>query len=131
MEGEELYDFPAVSGGDTKQVGPTLAEAKFGDVVMLGEPLFKDVGDDWKNGKWGPQIGTVTLGHTPTIVAGKVTVTATFVFDDGDMVAYQGQVPGNGSWKGKGRFGFVTGTGKFADRGGGIDVESTNPRHWG
>ena len=131
MEAEPRYDFPAVSGGHAQSAGPSLGEAKFGDVVMQGEELFEDTGADWKNGKWGRRIGVLTLGHSPTIVPDRKLVTATFVFDDGDLAVYEGLVPGNGSWKGKGRFGFVTGTGKFADRGGGLDVESTNPKHWG
>jgi hypothetical protein len=132
MQGEPRYDFPVVSERAVRPLGPSLDEAGFGNVVLDGDTVFEDLGGDaWKDREWGKQIGTLTLVQVPTIVAGRVTVEATFVFDDGDQVTYKGLVPGNGSWKGRGRFGFVTGTGKFADRGGEIGVESTNPKHWG
>jgi hypothetical protein len=134
MEGGPRYDFPAVSSGKGQRVGPSLSEARFGDIVLEEEPLYEDVGGDWKNGEWGEQVGTVRLTHEPTTTPGRIFVRAAFVFgreDTEETVTYEGLVPGKGSWQGRGRLGFVSGTGKFTDRGGQLDVESVNPKHWG
>ena len=130
VEGSK-YDFPVISGDDRQVAGPSLDEAEFGDVTTHGETLFEYVGGDWKKGVRGEPVGTLTLVHSPTMVKGRVFVRAIFVFDDGDTVEYGGLVPGNGSWKGKGRFGYRGGTGKFAEPRGEIQVESTNPKLWG
>lgn len=125
------YDFPAISGGEVREAGPTFAEARFGEVATREETLFEDTGGDWRNGEWGTPVGTVTLKHSPTSVHGRVVVRAFFVFDDGDTVEYAGLVPGNGSWLGRGRLGYRGGTGKFASPRGELEVESTNPKRWG
>jgi hypothetical protein len=125
------YDFPAISDGETQQIGPGLADARFGDTVLQEETLYEDIGGDWQNGEWGREIGTVTLKHYPTTVQDRILVRAWFVFDDGDTIEYGGLVPGGRSWKGKGRLGFRGGSGKFANRGDELDVESTNPKRWG
>jgi hypothetical protein len=134
MAQDTKYDFPAISDGEVKHIGPSLGDAKFGDVVLQESPLFEYIGEDWKKGVWGEQIGTVTLKHFPTTVQGRIFVRAQFIFDDGqnaETVEYAGLVPGNGSWQGRGRLGYRGGTGRFSDRGGELDVESTNPKRWG
>ncbi|MDQ4005817.1 MAG: hypothetical protein M3135_05900 [Actinomycetota bacterium] len=131
MEDSPRYDFPAISDGDERRAGPTLDEARFGDTVFQEETLYQDTGGDWKKGDRGDAIGTVTLTQSPTTVSGRILVRAWFVFDNGETVEYSGLVPGDGSWQGKGRFGYQGGTGKFADRRGQLDVESTNPKRWG
>jgi hypothetical protein len=131
MAKETRYDFPAISDGEVQNIGPNLSEATFGDVVLQEGPLYEDTGGDWKNGEWGEQIGTVTLKHFPTTVQGRIFVRVYFVFDDGETAEYAGLVPGNGSWQGKGSLGYRGGTGKFSDRRGELDVESTNPKRWG
>lgn len=130
-KGEPRYDFPAISDRDDRHVGPSLADAKFGDTVIDEETLYEDTGGDWKKGEWGPAIGTVTLTQSPTTTRGRILVTASFVFDNGDTAEYAGLVPGEGSWRGKGRLGYRGGTGRFADRRDQLDVESVNPRRWG
>lgn len=131
MDEEPRYDFPAVSGGDGQDAGPSLAEARFGDVVLREEPLYEDIGGDWANGEWGPRIGSVTIEHRPTSDPKRILARATFIFDDGDTVEFVGLVPGAGSWKGRGRFGYRGGTGKFQFPRAQLPVESTNPRRWG
>lgn len=131
MSERNRFDFPAISGGEVRMAGATLHDATFGEIAVQEEELFADVGGDWRNGEWGERVGTLTLKHSPTTVPGRVVVHATFVFDDGDLVEYVGLVPGNGSWQGKGRFGYRGGTGKFALPRGELDVESTNPKLWG
>lgn len=125
------YDFPAISGGEARSAGPGLADAGFGEVAIQEEDLFHDIGGDWQHGEWGEKVGTVTLKHSPTTIRGRIVVHATFVFDDGDVVEYVGLVPGDGSWQGKGRFGYRGGTGKFASPRGELPVEAVNPRRWG
>lgn len=134
MAKETRYDFPAISDGEVRSIGPSLSEATFGDVVLQESPLYEDIGGDWKNGEWGEQIGIVTLKHFPTTVQGRIFVRAQFIFDDGqtaETVEYAGLVPGDGSWQGKGRLGYRGGTGRFSDRRADLDVESTNPKRWG
>lgn len=125
------YDFPAISGGDVREAGASFADARFGDVAVREEQVFEDIGGAWQEGEWGAQIGTLTLKQSPTTVPGRIFVRAIFVFDDGDSVEYAGLVPGEGSWHGKGRFGYRGGTGKFAKPRGELDVESVNPKRWG
>jgi hypothetical protein len=131
MTEEARNDFPAISNGQTQQVGQPLGQATFGDTVLQGETLFEDIGGDWRNGEWGQEIGTVTLKHYPTTVRDKILLRAWFVFNDGDTVEYGGLVPGGSKWQGKGRLGFRGGSGKFANRGDELDVESSNPKRWG
>jgi hypothetical protein len=132
MATEQRFDFPAISNGETRHFGQSLDEATFGDTVLQEENLYQDIGGDWKNGEWGQQIGTVTLKHYPTTVQRRILVRAWFVFDDGDTVEYGGLVPAeDGVWKGRGRLGFRGGSGKFANRGDDLNVESTNPKRWG
>lgn len=130
MDEQLQYDFPAISEGDERRVGPSLAEASFGDTVIEEETLYEDIGGDWKEGERGAAIGTVTLTHSPTTVRGRIIVHAWFVFDNGETAEYAGLVPGEGSWQGRGRLGYRGGTGKFADRRGHLEVESTNPKNW-
>jgi hypothetical protein len=125
------YDFPVISGGNVQEAGASFAEARFGDVAVREEQVFEDIGGDWRNGEWGPPVGTVRLKQTPTTVRGRILVWASFVFDDGDTVEYGGLVPGDGTWVGKGRLGYRGGTGKFAAPRGELDVDSTNPKRWG
>lgn len=124
------YDFPAISD-EGRDAGPSFSDAGFGDVSFREETLFGDVGGDWKHGERGDPIGTVSLQHSPTTIPGRVWVRASFAFDDGDTVEYAGLVPGNGSWQGRGRVGYLGGTGKFVEPRGELDVESVNPKRWG
>ena len=124
-------DFPAVSGGDPRRAGARLADAAFGDVAVEEYDLFEHIGGDWRNGEWGEQVGIVTYRQAPTTIPGRVVAHVTFVFDDGDVVEYVGLVPGEGTWQGKGRFGYRAGTGKFAWPRGELPVESVNPKSWG
>jgi hypothetical protein len=112
------YDFPAVSDGKPKP--PKRGETQT-------ETLFQyEENKDWKKGEWGPKIGKVHLVHAGDADPPK-SVEATFNFDNGDTVTYQGDTPGNGSWKGKGRL-RQKGSSRFpAD----LDVESVNPKRWG
>ncbi|HEX2025061.1 MAG TPA: hypothetical protein VHH92_01565, partial [Actinomycetota bacterium] len=112
MAKDTRYDFPVISEGTGQRVGPSLSEAKFGDTVLEEEPVYDDTGGDWRNGEWGEQVGTVTLSHHPTTVKGRILVHATFRFNDDEIVEFAGLVPGNGSWKGKGRLGYLGGSGK-------------------
>lgn len=130
MNEELRYDFPAISEGDDRRVGPSLAEASFGDTVIVEETLYMDIGGGWKEGEHGAAIGTVTLTHSPTTIEGRIILHAWFVFDNGETAEYAGLVPGEGSWQGIGRLGYRGGTGKFADRRGHLEVESTNPKNW-
>jgi hypothetical protein len=130
QEDGRRFDFPAISNGNGRRAGPALAEATFGDTVLEEETLYEDVGGDWRNGEWGEAIGTVTLRQSPTSVPGRVLLDAWFVFDNGETAEYAGLVPGEGSWRGKGRLGYRGGTGRFADRRGHLEVDSTNPKHW-
>jgi len=93
------------------------------------EPIYDAKDVDWKKGKHGPEFGSVKLTHADE--ENPKSVVAVFTFDDGDEVTYDGGVPGNGSWKGKGRTTFREGTGKFENRNDEIDVESVNPKRWG
>lgn len=131
MKDTPRYDFPAISDRDDRHVGPSLAEARLGDTVIDEETLYEDVGGNWRKGERGPAIGTVTLSQVPTSVRGRIIVHAWFVFNNGETAECAGLVPGEGSWRGKGRLGFRGGTGKFADRRGELEVDSTNPRRWG
>lgn len=131
MATDSSYDFPVISNGEPRQVGPSLGDATFGDTALQEETLYEDIGGDWRNGEWGKEIGTVTLKHYPTTVRGRILVRAWFVFDDDSTVEYGGLVPGGSSWQGKGRLGFRGGSGKFSNRGDELDVESTNPKRWG
>jgi hypothetical protein len=128
---DRRYDFPAISNGNGRRVGPSLAEATFGDTVLEEETLYEDVGGDWRKGEWGEAIGTVTLRQSPTSVPGRVLLSAWFVFDNGESAEYSGLVPGEGSWRGVSRLGYGGGTGKFADRRGHLEVDSVNPKRWG
>jgi hypothetical protein len=128
---DDKYDFPAISESKGQRVGPPLPDAKFGDTVLEEEPLYEETGGDWRKGEWGEQIGTVTLSHHPTTVKGRILVHATFRFNDDEIVEYAGLVPGNGSWQGQGRLGYLGGSGKFSDPRDDLDVDSTNPKRWG
>lgn len=97
--------------------------------ATFGETLYQDTGGDWRNGEWGDEIGKVTLTHSRPGEQG-ITVRVSFEFRDGDTVEFSGLVPGNGTWRGRGRLRFERGRGKFADRGGELDVDSTNPKRW-
>jgi len=130
MQEGTRYDFPAISA-EGRDAGAGFREVRFGEIAFREETLFEDIGEDWKNGGWGKSIGIVTLEHTPTSDARRIWVRASFAFDDGDTVEYVGLVPGEGSWHGRGRLGYRGGTGKFTGARGPLDVESTNPKHWG
>lgn len=119
------HDFPAVSDGRAGRGG------RPGDVRK--ETLYEYIeGKNWKKGEWGEKIGSVELSH-PRGAGEGITVVASFAFDNDETVQYTGPVPGNGTWRGKGRFRFEKGTGKFADpkRRPNLDVDSTNPKRWG
>ena len=130
MEGQR-NDFPVISEREDQDAGASLRDATPGDTVFDEETLYEDVGGNWKGGERGDKVGTVMLRQYVTKNRERTPVRAWFVFDDGDTVEYAGLVPGKGKWRGKGRFGFRGGTGKFADRGGELNVESTNPKRWG
>jgi hypothetical protein len=122
MANEPRYDFPAVSKG-------TPEPAKRGETRQ--EDIFEyDDDKDWKKGESGPKIGSVRLNHSKEADPPS-TVRAEFAFDNGETVTFEGNVPGNGSWKGKGRFEFRDGTGKFKGRGEALAVDSVNPKRWG
>jgi hypothetical protein len=129
---EPTYEFPLISEDeDATQAEELTDEAAWVLPDVKQEMLYEDTGGDWKSGDRGNVIGTVTLSHTRTKRQQRVIVHAFFVFDNGETVEYAGLVPGEGKWQGKGRLGYRGGTGKFADRGGELDVEATNPKHWG
>jgi hypothetical protein len=117
MAQDKRYDFPAVSDGKPKR--PKHRETQ-------EEALYEyDEAKDWKKGEWGQWIGTVRLVHADGDPAKKVE--AVFEFENGETVTYEGDVPGNGSWLGKGRL-RQKGSSRFpAD----LDVESVNPKRWG
>jgi hypothetical protein len=125
------YDFPVISDRDAGETRAGPDETEPGKAKSWEETLFQDVEGNWQEGQRGPEIGTLMLREYKTKKPKRVLVRAWFVFDDGDTVEYAGLAPGEGSWKGRGRFGFRGGTGKFADRGGELDVDSTNPKRWG
>jgi hypothetical protein len=108
-------DFPVVSQREPS--GPA------GD-----ETLFEAAGPRFEKGE---TTGKVTIGRGAA-GQGRHPFTATFTFDDGDEVTLTGEIPGNGSWKGKGTATYGAGTGKFGDRGGqSLPIESDNPKRWG
>jgi hypothetical protein len=118
MAQDPRYGFPAVSDGKPKP--PKQGEPQVETVYEYEE------GKNWKKGEWGPKIGTVRLEHVGDGDPPK-KVEARFQFDNGETVTYEGDVPGNGSWVGKGRF-HQQGSSRFpAD----LDVESVNPKRWG
>lgn len=131
MEQQPAYEFPLISDDPDAAAAQSLTDevSPFPDVKQ--ELLYEDTGGNWKGGERGRAVGTVTLTHTPTKRPEHVIVHAFFVFDNGETVEYAGLVPGEGKWRGKGQLGYRGGTGKFADRGGELPVESTNPKHWG
>jgi hypothetical protein len=131
MAQESSYDFPVISEREDGEAEAGLRQAEPGKTKVWEEVLYQESGENWREGERGPSIGTVMLRHYVTKDSTRVPVRAWFVFDDGDTVEYAGLVPGKGSWKGKGRFGYRGGSGKFADRGGELDVDSTNPKRWG
>jgi hypothetical protein len=125
------YEFPLISEDDDEDTAQSLTDELSPLPNVKRELLYEDTGGDWKSGERGSVVGTVTLTHTQTKRTKQVIVHAFFVFDNGETVEYAGLVPGEGKWLGKGRLGYRGGTGKFADRGGELAVESTNPKHWG
>jgi len=122
------YDFPVVSMKD-EEPSVDLAAADPGSTVVQDETLYEAVGPDIFD--IGRRVGSLTIVHWKSSRGERVVFTAHFEFDDGELVALTGVVPGRGSWKGVGRAGYSGGTGKFADRRGDIAVESFNPKHWG
>jgi hypothetical protein len=118
MAQDPRYGFPVVSDGKPKS-------PKQGEPPQV-ETVHEYVeGKNWKKGEWGDKIGTVRLEHADGDPQKKVV--ARFEFDNGETVAYEGDVPGNGSWVGKGRL-RQQGSSRFpAD----LDVESANPKRWG
>jgi hypothetical protein len=122
------YDFPVVS---MKEEQPTvdLVTAEPGATVVDDETLYEAVGPDTYD--VGSRVGSLTIVHWKSSTGERVLFTAHFEFDDGEIVALTGVVPGRGSWQGTGRVGYSGGTGKFADRRGDIAVKSSNPKYWG
>jgi hypothetical protein len=131
MEQEPAYEFPLISEDDDASEAQALTDEARAFPDVKQELLYEDTGGDWRSGERGRAIGTVTLTHTRTKRRERVIVHAFFVLDNGETVEYAGLVPGEGRWRGKGRLGYRGGTGKFADRGGELTVEATNPKHWG
>jgi hypothetical protein len=129
MAQESSYDFPVISEREDTEAGAELSQPD--KTEAWEEVVYEESGENWREGDRGPAIGTVMLRQYGLKDTKRVRVRAWFVFDDGDTVEYAGLVPGNGTWKGKSRFGFRGGTGKFADRGGELNVDSTNPKRWG
>jgi hypothetical protein len=122
MATEPRYDFPAVSNGEAKtpEAGKTFEEN-----------LFQyDETRDWTKSEHGLRIGRVLLTYPKAPVKPK-RVEAAFEFDNRETVTYEGPIPGNGSWKGRGGLQFQRGSGKFKDRGDEIEVDSVNPKRWG
>ena len=128
MDGDPVYDFPAVSmKGDRTPVN--LVEAEPGRTVVDYETVYEAIGlGPYDTGR---KIGTVSIIQRKSSTRGRVPFTAHFKFGDEDTVTLTGVAPGNGSWKGQARVGYDGGTGKFADRGGEIPLESNNPKRWG
>jgi hypothetical protein len=115
MEDRQNDRFPVVSYGT--RTPPTWNEA-----------LHKDH-PDWREGPRGPEIGTVTIAEAGSR-GRQPTFTATFRFTDapeelGEM-EYSGPIPGDGSWRGKGRAARRKGPGREE-----IEVDSVNPKRWG
>jgi hypothetical protein len=131
MAQEPSYDFPVISVREAGEAEPDLSKQEPGKTEAWEETLYQDVGGNWQEGEWGQKVGTVMLREYLTKNRRRTPVRAWFMFDDGETVEYAGLVPGNGSWSGRGRLGYRGGTGRFADRGGELDVESTNPKRWG
>ena len=131
MAQDSSYDFPVISEREDAEAGADLSGAEPGNTEVWEEVLYEENGENWREGERGRAVGTVMLRHYVTKNRRRTPVRAWFMFDDGDTVEYAGLVPGNGSWSGKGQFGYRGGTGKFADRGGELDVDSTNPKRWG
>jgi hypothetical protein len=117
-------DFPAVS---FRRQGDRPGAPRPGEVVE--EDLFEHEGGDWRKGEHGRPNGTVTLTHAAG--QGGLAVVARFEFADEDVVEFEGAVPGGGSWKGRGRLRYRSGTGKFSEPRGELEVDSTNPKLWG
>ena len=91
------------------------------------DPIHDAEGKDWENGEQGDNFGTVTVVHEDK--APPKWFEATFQFRDGDAAAYEGKVPGNGSWKGKEKLKLKRqGKKKRKDP---IEVDSRNPKRWG
>jgi hypothetical protein len=113
------HDFPAVSEESPSTPGGGERSSE------MVETVYQWKGPE-KYGK-GEKIGSVTVRSNGA------RFTADFTFDDRDIVTLDGAIPGNGSWKGKGKATYVRGkgTGKFANRTGDIEIESDNPKRWG
>jgi hypothetical protein len=121
-------DFPAISNGQAGPAGANDREPQ--PDRSWDETVYEDIGGDWRNGEWGEEIGKVTLKQSRSSDRG-IVVEASFRFDDDETVELSGPVPGNGTWRGKSKLRIVRGTGKFADRRGEVEVDSTNPKRWG
>ena len=127
-QGSELrYDFPVVSDDQRFASDRNLVNASPGDRVVSVETLYQAGPGRFDK---GPVVGKLTLAQDVSLDNDKV-VTATFDFDDGDTVTFQGKAPGNGSWNGKGAFGYSSGTGKFEFPRKNLPVDSENPKRWG
>ena len=119
MADAPTYDFPVISDDEKKAPKP-------GDTWE--EKLYEATDARFAKGR---QMGRVELeaerGQGPPYL------TARFTFNDGDTVTLRGEVPGMGSWIGKGRVEYVpgSGSGKFKNRTGSMEVEFENPKRWG
>jgi hypothetical protein len=122
------YDFPVISDGKRFVNDRDLSSADPGERILSEETLFRAGEGRFEK---GPEVGVLVLDHVVTMRPGLTRATATFVFDDGDEVTFAGVVPGNGSWNGTGRFGFVSGTGKFEFPRRNLPVDAQNPKRWG
>jgi hypothetical protein len=127
-QGPELrYDFPVVSD-DAQFARGDLSAAEPGDQLVSRETLYQAGSGRFDK---GPVVGTLTLIQVVSVDPEVIIVRASFRFDDGDRVAFEGEAPGNGSWNGEGLFGYVTGTGKFKFPRDNLPVDSQNPKRWG
>lgn len=126
-------DFPLVSVGTGEEVG-LLADAPAGESVVIEETLFEATGTGTAHDEEKP-VGTVTIVQWKSPREGRVPFTAHFAIgpegEEPEIVALTGVVPGNGSWRGRGRVAYGGGTGKFEGRTGSLPLLSENPKRWG
>jgi hypothetical protein len=135
IQREELLptkDFPVVSEGEGND------DLEVGGWVMRVEDVFQATNDwDFDSNTWsfdrGVRVGTLYLELVrPT--ESRVVLTATFEFDDGDVVVLKGVVPYDDGARrlGGGRIATLGGTGKFRMRHGiEVPLQVRNPKRWG
>ena len=127
------YDFPFVSVGTGEEFG-LLEEAPPSGTVVFVDDLYVATGPGFEHGD--EVVGSVTIVEWKSPRPGRVPFTAHFSIDSGnedepELVVLTGIVPGNGTWRGRGRVAYNGGTGKFDGRSGSLPIASENPKRWG